>query len=146
MKSVSLHYNEAKPSDKTKHLVYSYFEFVIESDSPEPIPHEVFPDGCLSLIYRRNQTLSIEMFLINGLTLETFHTEMFADDILWGVKFSPAAGSKILRCDPAIIRTTPLIGEEFLSHLTIGLLDKLKICRNFEDGPHRADGHSGDTT
>ena len=124
-------YNEISSTPEIAHLAFCFFEFSIESKSSAPIPHEVFPDGCISLLYRRNKRLNLNLLLIKGLSLETFHTEVFTGDIHWGVKFSPAACAKILRCDPKDVLTQPVFDEKILPHLTFDLLDKLNKCKDF---------------
>lgn len=132
-KDFRFYYNEIHPPAEIKHLAACFFEFSISSASPTPIPHEVFPDGCVSLLYRRNERLKINLLLTKGLSLKTFHTEVFAEDIHWGMKFSPAAAARVLRCDPEDIPTVPVSDKKFLPHLTVGLLDKLKGCTNFRE-------------
>jgi AraC-like DNA-binding protein len=124
-------YNEILPMPEISHLAFCFFEFKIKNDPPQIIQHEVFPDGCISLLYRRNENLNLNLLLIKGLSLKTFHTEVFTGDYHWGIKFSPAACAKILRCDPKDIETQPVTDEKLLSHLTSGLLDKLIKCKDF---------------
>ncbi len=128
-----LYYKERVSSPEIRHLVFGFLEFSIESNSSDPIPHEVFPDGCVSLIYRRNKRLNIEMFLLKGLSLKTFHTEVFADDIHWGLRLSPAACKEILRCDPEHIPTRPISDNKTLPHFLTGMLEKLSSCEKFGD-------------
>ena len=130
---IKFQYNEISPSKGTSHLLFCFFEFTIEGSSPAPIPHEVFPDGCVSLMYRRNEKLGINLLLLKGLSLETFHVDVFADDIHWGVKLSPAACEKILRCDPKDVPTQPIFDSRILPHLTTNLSDKLTKCNSFKE-------------
>lgn len=132
MKKADFYYNEIYPPAGISHLAACFLDFSVRSASSAPLPHEVFPDGCVSLLYRRNERLKINLLLIKGLSLETFHTEVFAGDVHWGVKFSPAACVRILRCRPEDISTQPVSDKQILLHLTSGLLDKLKLCRNFK--------------
>jgi AraC-like DNA-binding protein len=132
-KDLKFQYNEILPSEEISHLAFCLFEFKIEGDFPAPIPHEVFPDGCISLMYRHNERLNLKLLLLKGLSLETFHTEVFAGDILWGVKFSPALCEKILRCDPKDIPTQPILDDRLLPHLTTNLSDKLIKCNSFKE-------------
>jgi AraC-like DNA-binding protein len=126
-------YKEVLPNPSIDHLVFGFFEFSIESDSPEPIPHEVFPDGCVSILYRCNKRLNLEFFLVKGLSLETFHTEVFGGDMHWGLKFSPVASAEILRCDPKDIPTQPVLDDKLLPHLLAGVSEQLSKCETFED-------------
>jgi len=130
-KDFNFRYKETLPPTEVSHLAFCFFEFSIEGSYPDPIPHEIFPDGCVSLMYRRNEKLGIEMLLIKGLSLETFHTEVFNDDVHWGIKFSPATAQKVLRCDPKHLPTQPIFNQEILPHFVTGISDKLKKCRDF---------------
>lgn len=131
--NLKFQYKEISPPEKISHLVFCFFEFLVKGNSPAPIPHEVFPDTFVSLLYRRNKKLDLNLLLVKGLSLETFHTEVFAGDIHWGIKFSPAASAKILRCDPKDVLTQPVSNKEVLPHLTSGLLDELNNSENFQD-------------
>ncbi len=127
------HYKEHPPKAEIEHLVFGFFEFKVESDSPKPIPHEVFPDGCVSILYRQNKKLDLEIFLLKGLSLETFHTEVFGGDIHWGVRFSPSACAEILRCDPKNVPTKPVFDNDTLPHLLVGVSKQLSKCQSFAE-------------
>ncbi|MEZ5427184.1 MAG: AraC family transcriptional regulator [Pyrinomonadaceae bacterium] len=127
------YYNEIHPPAGISHLAGCFFDFTVKSTTTAPIPHEVYPDGCISLLYRRNPRLGITLLLIKGLSLKTFHTEVLADDVHWGVKFSPAACIRVLRQRPEEVQTRPVEDEEILPHLVTGLLEKLNDCRNFKE-------------
>lgn len=131
--NLKFQYKEVSPPGEISHLVFCFFEFLVKDDSPVPIPHEVFPDTSVAILYRRNERLDLNLLLVKGLSLETFHTKVFSGDVHWGVKFSPAASAKILRCDPKDVITQPVLSKEILPHLTFGLLNKLKNCKSFED-------------
>ncbi len=132
-KNVRLRYSEFFPPENLSHLVFCYFEFTIDGMDHAPIPHEVFPDGCISLLYRRNTRLGLNLLLLKGLSLKTFHTHVFADDRHWGVKLLPAACEKILRCDPETIPTQPIADISILPHLTRDLAPKLNRSKNFKE-------------
>lgn len=131
-KNIDLRYGEVPAQDAIAHLADCFFEFSVESNFVSPVSHEVFPDGCISLIYRRNHRLGIDVLLLKGLSLEPFYTQVFAGDVHWGVRFLPCAASKILRCDPKQIPTQP-VDERDLLHLTNGLLERLIVCTEFSE-------------
>ncbi len=131
--NVRFQYSEVLPSREISHLVFCFFKFTIDSADSAPIPFEIFPDGRISLLYRRNKRLNLNLLLVKGLGLEAFHTKVFADDLHWGVKFSPASSAKILRCDPKTIPTQPMANNKLMPHLTQGLLRKLGKCKNFQE-------------
>ncbi len=126
-------YREIAPSPEISHLVLSFWEFLTQVENSEPIVHEVFPDGCISLLYYRNKTADADMLFNSGLSLETRKTQIFAGDTYWGMRFSPAACAKIFRINPSEIQSQPLIESKNFLHITDGLLEKLINCRNFEE-------------
>ena len=96
-------YREAKPTEDVSHLVLSFWEFAVSDGDFPPIQHEIFPDGCVSLFYHRNENFKIQRLFFSGLNLETIITPVFANDIYWGMRISPAACASILRENPAIL-------------------------------------------
>lgn len=126
-------YREVTPSNEIAHLILSFWEFAVESETSEPIVHEVFPDGCVSLIYRQNKNLNINTLFIHGLTLETIKTQVFAGDVFWGMRLMPSACAKILRSNPAEIRLQILNDSRNFAHLTDNLPEKFAVCENFEE-------------
>lgn len=133
MSNTSMFYREISPAPEISHLVLSFWEFLTHGEIPEPIDHEVFPDGCVSLFFYRNKTAEINLLFISGLSLETRKAQIFAGDIYWGMRFSPAACRTISRCAPAEIQSYCLNESNDFSHLTDGLLEKLAVCRNFDE-------------
>ena len=131
MSHSSMFYRESAPSPEISHLVLSFWEFTARGENSAPIVHEVFPDGCISIIYKRNKSFDIDGLFIHGLSLETFKTEVFAGDTFWGMRLIPSACSKILRFDPALIQSGELTESKDFTHLTKGLLKKLVACENF---------------
>ena len=126
-----LSYREVCPPAEVAHLAYCFMEFAVVNDLPDPIPHEVYPDGCISVIYRRNQRLGLEMILLKGLSLEPFYTQVFAGDVHWGVRLLPSAAAAVLRCDPTAIKTRPVSDSQGQLDVTSGLLEKLHECEDF---------------
>ena len=127
-----LRYRETSPVAEIAHLASCFIEFSVESMTTLPISHEVYPDGCITILYRRNPRLKLGALLIKGLSLEPFYTTVNAGDVYWGIKLHPAAAAGILRCDPRTITTQP-IGEKVLHHLTENLAEKLQECRRFSE-------------
>lgn len=133
MSNASMFYREIAPSPKISHLVLSFWEFLAKGENHEPIVHEVFPDGCISLFYYGNENADVNLLFVNSLSLETVRTKVFANDVYWGMRFSPAACAKILRVNPSEIQSQLLIESKNFLHITAGLLEKLIYCRNFEE-------------
>ncbi len=133
MSNASMFYREIAPPPEISHLVLSFWEFLTRGETAEPIDHEVFPDGCISLFYYGNENADVNLLFVNNLSLETVRTQVFANDVYWGMRFSPAACAKILRINPSEIQSQPLIESKNFLHITHGLLEKLIHCRNFEE-------------
>jgi AraC-like DNA-binding protein len=133
MPNALMFYREVTPPEEIAHLVLSFWEFAVKSESCEPIIHEIFPDGCISILYYRHQNFVVNTLFINALTLEIFKTEVYAGDVFWGMRLSPAACAHVLRLNPAEVQPESINDSEKFAHLTEGLLEKLVACRNFEE-------------
>ncbi len=126
-------YREIPASPEISHLVLSFWEFLAKGENHEPIVHEVFPDGCISLVYKRNRIFGIDGLFSHGLNLEIFKTEVYAGDVVWGIRFMPSACAKILHFDPAQIQSRPVDETADFTHLIQGLMEKLVACENFDE-------------
>lgn len=126
-------YREAAPSADVSHLVVSFWEFAVADKDFGMIEHEVFPDGCISLFYYRNNNFKIRRISFNTLCLESVTTPVFPGDLFWGMRISPAACANLLRENPANFSALKLIEAERFPHLTDGLTDKLDDCENFDE-------------
>jgi AraC-like DNA-binding protein len=133
MSNALMFYREIAPPKEISHLVLSFWEFAVKSENRQPIIHEVFPDGCISILYYRHQNLDVNTLFINALTLEIFKTEVYAGDIFWGMRLSPAACASVLRLNPAEVHPEAINDSEKFRHLTEGVLEKLAVCRDFEE-------------
>lgn len=133
MSDVRVFYREIAPSPEIAHLVWSFWEFVLEGESIKPFVHEVFPDGCVSLFYYRNKNARAGSLLISGLSLESSKTQVSAGDAYWGMRFSPAACAKILRLSPSQLQSQNLNESKDFLHLTAGLIEKISICHTFDE-------------
>ncbi|HEV7644485.1 MAG TPA: AraC family transcriptional regulator [Pyrinomonadaceae bacterium] len=126
-----LYYREAAPAREIAHLVWSFWEFKVREDAPGPLPHEIFPDGCISLFYFCNKKYGYDGLVFNSLRLEKFTTEVQPGNYYWGMRLAPVAGEKILRRDPAGV-ADGLVADK-TEHLTAGLIEKLRRCANFSE-------------
>lgn len=133
MSNHAMFYHEIAPSLEISHLVLSFWEFTVQSENPEPIIHEVFPDGCVLLFYYRNKNADVNILFIKDLSLETAKTQIHAGDIYWGMRLAPSACAKILRANPSEIQSQQLNESNSFTHLTDGLLEELSLCRNFKE-------------
>lgn len=112
-------YRELAPPPALAHLVLSFWEFTVTSPTHAPIRHEVFPDGCISISFRKNPVINFSGFSVNGLNSRSVVFDVYSGDIYWGVRLSPAAALAVLRTDPAVI--TPMFLREFSGEF--GLID-----------------------
>jgi AraC-like DNA-binding protein len=137
-----LFYRECPPPPELGHLVLSFWEFTVRAGAGEfPIMHEIFPDGCISLIYRRNDVLNIRGFSVSELHPTSRVFPVFDGDIFWGARLSPAACAHVLGCDPAAVEVHQCRAEDGeFGILDTALLEQLRKCGTLEEwiGPFSA--------
>lgn len=126
-------YREIAPSTDVSHLVFSFWEFATANEDFDTIQHEIFPDGCVSLFYHRNDNFNLRRIAFSGLNLESIVAPVFPSDIFWGMRISPAACANVLRENPANYKSVRMTEAEEIPHLTNGLLEKLNACENFDE-------------
>ncbi len=124
-------YHEGAPSTDVSHLVFSFWEFTTANEDFGSIQHEIFPDGCISLFYHRNDSFHLQQLAFNGLNLESVTTPVFPGDIFWGMRISPAACAHVLGANPVNFKSIRMAEAEKFPHLTKGLLEKLNTCEKF---------------
>src|SRR5687768_15115 len=111
-------YREAAPSEEFSDLVFSFWEFTTANEEFGSIEHEIFPDGCISLFYHRNEKFNLRQVLFNGLHLQSVTTTVFPNSTLWGMRISPASCAKMLRADPMDFKGVKMTEAAKLPHLT----------------------------
>jgi len=126
-------YREVAPSRDVSHLVFSFWEFTTSNEDFGSIQHEIFPDGCISLFYHRNEKFDLRKLIFTGLNLESITAPVFPTDIYWGMRISPAACANVLQTNPADFRAIRMVEAEKFPHLTNGLLENLDVCENFDE-------------
>jgi AraC-like DNA-binding protein len=126
-------YRETAPSSDVSPLVFSFWEFTVSRETVAPIHHEVFPDGCVSIFYHRNENFGLERLFLSGLNLESIKTPVFAGDVYWGMRIAPAACARVLRTDPAKFLTERMLEAKEFPHLTENLLGEFAVCGNFSE-------------
>lgn len=127
-------YREIAPSNGLEHYVLSFWEFAVPTDSPDRTEYEIFPDGCSSLFYIRNRNRNINLVGVSGLQIETIKRPVFAGDTFWGMRFSPASCSAILRVDPAkFLRVQMPASVADFPHLADRLLEKFITLHSFDN-------------
>jgi len=128
-------YRECGPPEATAHLVFSFWEFKVTSTGDSaPIMHEIFPDGCISLVYRRNEILNIGGLSVSELHPRSIVFPVFSGDVYWGVRLSPAACSQVLGVDAAgVEKHTCSVEDSEYGLLDAALFDKLSGCTTLDD-------------
>lgn len=84
-------YCEESPSGEISHFVLSFWEFKVEAETPSPVMHEVFPDGCVSIVYYRNKPSSFAELFVAGINLKSIYIPVNAGDTVWGMRILPEA-------------------------------------------------------
>jgi AraC-like DNA-binding protein len=126
-------YRETAPSADVSHLVFSFWEFTTADEDFGSIEHEIFPDGCISMFYHRNEKFDLRRIVFNGLNLESITAPVFPTDTYWGMRISPAACANVLQADPVNFRNVRMTEAEKFPHLTGGILEKLNGCETFDE-------------
>ncbi len=124
-------YREVQPSLEFSNVVLSFWEFAAGEEVPAPLQHEVFPDGCVSVIYHRNEELNIHNVIVSRLSLESIKVPVFADDVFWGMRISPVAAARILGLNPADFQGADYQKLGNIPHLTENLVEEFAGCRDF---------------
>lgn len=91
MKNAPLFYREELPSAETAHFILSFWEFKVDAQIPAPVMHEVFPDGCVSIVFFRNKNSHFQRFFTNRINLKSIYVPVSAGDTLWGMRILPEA-------------------------------------------------------
>lgn len=126
-------YREAAAPPDLTHIVLSYWEFAVAVEAQEPFVHQVFPDGCVSLVYHRNAGKAASWLRVVGPRLDSFRVEVGAGDTFWGVRLSPAACGRVLGCDPAALRNQILPSSRHLPPAGDKLLRRLNRTGSFAE-------------
>lgn len=129
----SMFYREIAPAGEISRFVLSFWEFTVSGEIGASIQHEIFPDGCRALFYHRNENFNIRKVAVSALYLETIKVPVFAGDVFWGMRLSPAACARILRSDSSEFQTKNIYEASEFAHLTENLLEKLDACRDFAE-------------
>lgn len=104
------------------------------SDDDAPMTHEIFPDGCISLTYRRNKRFGINGFGTNFLNTRSIVYQVFDGDIFWGARLSPAACARVLGADPGTWEVYQWDGKTPMSGIfDTALLAGISSCRGLEE-------------
>ena len=133
MSKISMLYREAEPPAEISHLIMSFWEFTVEGESADTTVHEIFPDGCISLIYHCNKNFNTNTLFVPPVAFETTKAPVCGGDVFWAMRFLPSACAEILGQNPAEFELEILNDSENLKHLSEGLLKKLILCESFAE-------------
>jgi AraC-like DNA-binding protein len=132
--SVFLKYREVAPPIGLAHLVFCFFEFIVDGVKGGATDHEITPDGFVSVLIKKNPPVAEHgILLVRGLSLESFHARVEVGDIHWGFRVAPAANRLVLGTDPARVPTMPLFDQNVLPHVCEALGNRFKEINTFEE-------------
>lgn len=134
-------YCEMAASPDLAHIVLSYWEFAVAGDTQEPFVHQVFPDGCVSLVYYRNVKKAVSWLRVVGPRLDSFCVEVGAGDSFRGARLIPAACSFVLGCNPTTLQNQILPFSPALLPEGYNLLRRLERSGNFAEAVAAYDLH-----
>lgn len=90
-----MHYFEFEPAPALAAHVASYWGMSVGADVPAAYPHQIIPDGCISLVFGRTLNGAPRASIL-GPRIEALTVPVNAGDRYWGVRFWPDAGSAVL--------------------------------------------------
>ena len=126
-------YSELAASPDLAHVVLSFWEFTVAGGTEGPFVHQVFADGCVSLVHYRNVKKAATWLHVVGPRLDSFRVEVSAGDSFRGVRLSPAACGLVLRRDPVTLQNQILPFTQLLPAAGTKLLRRLNRAGSFEE-------------
>lgn len=133
MQNTSMFYREESPSANAAHFVLSFWEFGVEGESDEPVMHEVFPEGCVSLIFYRNKISHFERFFISGINPKSIYVPVHCGDLMWGMRILPEACRAFFGINPLEIKDEEFQPENLKNRFSPELENQLRVCRDFAE-------------
>ncbi len=133
MPNPPMFYREESPSAETSHFVLSYWEFAISAETAQPIMHEVFPEGCVTIIFYRNKLLSIQRLFVSAINLKSIYIPMQKGDTMYGMRILPEACAAFFGANPTEIATGEFEKENFGGRFSTQLQNRLKACEDFSE-------------
>src|SRR6476661_1626343 len=124
-------YRELVPPESLRRVVLSFWEFAVPN-SARAYQQEIFPDGCVSVVYIRNVAGGVHVAGLSGLYLESIAKPMTPGDIVWGMRLSPAALSAVLGKDPRVMIGKSLFDAEAYPGLIGGLTGEMMAAGDLE--------------
>lgn len=131
MQNPPMFYREERPCAEVSHFVLSFWEFKIDEKISAPVMHEVFPDGCISLIFYCNKFLSVKEFFVSAINPKSIYVPMQKGSTMFGMRILPEAGSAFFGMNPLQIKTGGIEKELFDKRNLDELQARLYDCENF---------------
>ncbi len=124
-------YREFPASEKTKGFVLNFWEFSVTGETSEPQTYEIFPDGCLNLVFYYNDRIRIGRKMFVPIALKSVAVEVSAGDVFFGARISPAAAREFLQSNPAEFTAQPLESLPPSAKNSIADFDRIFERRDF---------------
>jgi AraC-like DNA-binding protein len=126
-------YREAAPSKDTAPVVLSFWEFTVGGQIGDCVNHGVYPDGCFTLLYKKNLHSQIHKLILVGLSAQSAHYQISSGDVYRGMRLSPAAARAFLKADPITVPSQPAGNLPALAEFADDLIDKLAASVSFDE-------------
>lgn len=133
MQNSLMSYREEAPHAEAAHFVLSFWEFQVDEKLPAPLEHEVFPDGCLSIVYARNSLAENERIFVSGINPKSIFVPVNAGDTFWGMRIVPEAGFVFFGVNPSEIHFLPFETETLGKRFAPNLQSDLSACANLSE-------------
>ncbi len=127
-----MQYREAAAQSDLVPFVLCYWEFAVPRSAESSFEHNVFPDGCVALLYRRSQATPVGTLRVAGPTLKSRTVPVWPGDTFWGVRLQPTACEALIGCAPSTVRDQALEASEVSPHLAECLRPELDPCATFD--------------
>ena len=126
-----LFYREESPAADISHFVFSFWEFKVAGELSASMTHEIFPDGCVSIVFYRNRHISFQKLSVAGINPKSVYMPVKAGDTVWGMRILPEAGGAFFGRNPAEIKNQPFQSENLKKRFSPELEKRLNACENF---------------
>jgi AraC-like DNA-binding protein len=130
---MNMRFQEAEPSPDLAHVLRSHWEFAVEAGAGGPLPHDVLPDGCVSISYGRNPAFPGARLGVLGPRVHVLTVPVWGGHVFRGVRLAPAATHAVLGREPGALRGLVPDLAEVAPGLATRLLGTLGACATFEE-------------
>ena len=133
MQNSPMIYREEPPSAEASHFVLSFWELKVISESAEPIMHEVFPEGCVTIIFYRNKISDFARLFASGINPKSIYVPIQNGDLFWGMRVLPEACRAFFGVDPLEIKLLDFQPENLKNRFSPKLQNELNACCDFAE-------------